>query len=194
MGIKNDINSTYISEYIEMNRLSLLGSSRTSVGNPSYTATSSGITYTVSNNTGQNGTLALLTTALNSYLLTASDFNNVINGTYNYLTTTNVTNAYSSSPALGLISLNAGLQLNIKFNASNTGASTLNIDSIGAVNIKKFISTGKISLEANDIVINCIHNLIYDGTDWVLLNPVNINYERFSAVDIFKYNNLGGAL
>jgi len=72
---KYDLPSTYVSEMVEYNRLYLLGASRTSTGNPSFTSTSSSTTYTVSDNSGDNGMLVLLQTALASYLFTANDFN-----------------------------------------------------------------------------------------------------------------------
>ena len=73
--MKYDLPNTYMSEYVEYQRLFILGNSRTSTGNPSFTSTSSGVTYTVSANTGENGMLALLKAALSDYLVSASDWN-----------------------------------------------------------------------------------------------------------------------
>ena len=78
MATKYDLPATYVSEMIEYNTLYLKGSTRTSTGNPSFTSTSSTTTYTVSDNSGENGLLVLLQTALADYIITASDYN-VIN-------------------------------------------------------------------------------------------------------------------
>jgi hypothetical protein len=172
--VKADLNNTYLGEYVEYNRLFLLGSSRTSTGNPTFTSTSSSQTYTVSDNGGENSMLGLLQTALNSYMITASYINSITNGTYNYITTTNVSNAYAATPTTNLVSYNEHLTFNVRFNASNTGASTINIDSLGIKSLKKQTIVGKIALATGDIIANNMYTIVYDGTDFILVNPSNI--------------------
>lgn len=73
MSAKFDIPNSMIQELIKHQELLL--KTRTSTGNPSFTSTSSSVTYTVSDNTGENGLMALLKTALSQYMVTANDWN-----------------------------------------------------------------------------------------------------------------------
>ena len=61
-----------------------------------------------------------------------------------------------------------------KFLAANTitGAATINVNTLGAKNIKKPGSSGKVDLVAGDIVAGIIYNIIYDGTDFIILGGV----------------------
>jgi hypothetical protein len=54
----------------------------------------------------------------------------------------------------------------IKFGNANTGSSTLNVNSIGALTIKKNVST---NLAASDIAAGQIKILVYDGTNLQLI-------------------------
>lgn len=60
-----------------------------------------------------------------------------------------------------------------KFTIANTTACTLNLSSLGAKSIKKYVSgsSTKAELETGDIVANETCFIVYDGTDFVLLNP-----------------------
>jgi hypothetical protein len=60
-----------------------------------------------------------------------------------------------------------------KFTIANTTACTLNLNSLGAKSIKKYVSgsSTKAELETGDIVANQTCFIVYDGTDFVLLNP-----------------------
>ena len=51
---------------------------------------------------------------------------------------------------------------------ANTGASTLNVNSQGAVAIKKLVST---ALAANDILAGQLVEVIFDGTNFQIVNP-----------------------
>jgi hypothetical protein len=53
--------------------------------------------------------------------------------------------------------------------ATNTGACTLNINAIGAKSVTK---QGTTALAAGDIVLNGIVQVVYDGTQFQILNPV----------------------
>ena len=86
MTTKFDLPNTLVGEYAEYQRLYLLGNGRTTTGNPSFTSSSSSITYTVSNNTGQNGMLLLLQTPLNDFLIRAVDWNGKVNTTGSAMT------------------------------------------------------------------------------------------------------------
>jgi hypothetical protein len=56
--------------------------------------------------------------------------------------------------------------------ATNTGAATINLNSLGAKSITKFGST---ALAAGDILIGQVHLIEYDGTRFQLLNPNSLS-------------------
>jgi len=90
--------------------------------------------------------------------------------------------------ATGSNALFAGYFIIFKPATNNTGASTLNVaSSDGAVDIKKITSGAKAALAAGDLDSDTYAELIFDGTDWVLLNPPCTTY---SAGD-FKLDDLG---
>lgn len=72
----------------------------------------------------------------------------------------------TTSPAYGPLAANQ--RVRVKWNQSSA-APTLNRDSIGAINVKVYSATGaKIPAQ---VFANCLNDLEYDGTDWVVLNP-----------------------
>jgi len=56
------------------------------------------------------------------------------------------------------------MEVTFKAEANNTGATTLNIDAVGAVNV--FEASDISALDANDIRNTMIVRLVYDGTQW----------------------------
>ena len=79
---------------------------------------------------------------------------------------------YTASPSPAITAYATGSEFNLKVNADNTGASTLNISAVGAKNIKKYDGAGsKLDLEAGDLQQDQYYKVIYDGTDFILDNP-----------------------
>ncbi len=73
--------------------------------------------------------------------------------------------------ATGSDSLFTGYFIIFKPATNNTGASTLNVaSSDGAVDIKKIDTGAKAALAANDLDSDTYAELIFDGTDWIMLN------------------------
>ena len=95
----------------------------------------------------------------------------VQDGTFAYLTSVAGTNTITALAALSMNALVAGQVFRFIVAATNTTAVTLNINSIGAKSITK---NGTTTLTANDLVINSIVEVIYDGTQFQLVNPANI--------------------
>jgi len=62
-----------------------------------------------------------------------------------------------------------GMVINFKANTVNTGAATINVNSLGAKSIVKGVST---ALADGDIAALSLNTLIYDGTNFVLQNPI----------------------
>lgn len=76
---------------------------------------------------------------------------------------TQVSAGVYTSTILGVASYSAGDSYVIKFDSANDGASTININSIGAVNIYKNTTT---PLSSGDIKTNQEITIVYDGTNF----------------------------
>lgn len=66
------------------------------------------------------------------------------------------------------IALTDGAQIAFTVNATNTGASTLNVDSTGAVALQKVKGT---DLSAGELLVNCVYTATYDSAStaaWVI--------------------------
>jgi len=65
------------------------------------------------------------------------------------------------------------LQPHMKFqvisSAANTDATTMNINSLGAKDIKKKSGTSLAALAANDLIAGQVYEIVYDGTQFQLL-------------------------
>lgn len=94
----------------------------------------------------------------------------VQDGAFAYLTSVAGTNTVTALAALSMNTLTAGQVFRFIVAATNTGSVTLNINSIGAKSITK---NGATTLTANDLVINSVVEVIYDGTQFQLINPAN---------------------
>jgi hypothetical protein len=83
-------------------------------------------------------------------------------------------NAYTATTARAITGYYKGLRICGKANHTNTGASTLNVNGLGAVAIRKQAST---ALVAGDIVSGQYYDFAYDATNgWFqLLNPSTVS-------------------
>lgn len=91
-------------------------------------------------------------------------------GTLDYAADTGAANAYLVAPTPAYTAYTTGAKVKFKPTNNNTGASTINVSSLGAKNIKLLDGTDP---TRNQINTNSIHELVYDGTNYVLLNPAN---------------------
>lgn len=82
------------------------------------------------------------------------------------------TNTITGSMTPDLTSYSNGMMVIFTPANNSTGAATINIDSLGAKNIVKGDGT---ALESGDLQASTVHFLIYDGTNFVLLNPLSFN-------------------
>lgn len=102
---------------------------------------------------------------------------NAIRGsTYFYGTSSSSANTYTATIANA--ALITGQIFYIKFSNTNTGSSTLNINSLGAKSIKTNFG---IDLVASQLPTLTPAVLLYDGTNFILQNPAN-NTIGFTAV------------
>ncbi len=116
------------------------------------------------------------------------------NGTYWGYTTAGSANTYTLVTSPVITSYAADMFYYIKVNASNTGASTINVDSVGAKNIKKYSGSGIADLTANDLEANGIYTIVYDGTQFILIggglaDTTSVTTQtNINAADIFLLN------
>ena len=75
---------------------------------------------------------------------------------------------YLVALAPGLTGYVAGQQYYFFANTVNTGAATINIDGLGAQTIEKRAAT---TLADGDILASAIAHIVYDGTNFQLMNP-----------------------
>lgn len=76
------------------------------------------------------------------------------------------TDTYAVTVAPAIIAYSTDIVYYIKFANSNTGASTLNVSSVGAVAIKKADGAVLVPLDAGDIKTTIIYQLVYDGVQF----------------------------
>jgi hypothetical protein len=104
----------------------------------------------------------------------------VQDSTLTYLTSVAGTNAITASAPIVMTAYAAGQTFRFIASASNTGATTININSIG---LKSITRDGTTALVAGDLVSGGAYQLIYDGTQFQLTNSSNASVQvtSFSA-------------
>lgn len=91
----------------------------------------------------------------------------VQDGSIIYLTSVSGTNTITATAPLSMAAYAAGQLFNFKAAGGNTGAVTININSLGAKSIKKFTS---VDLASGDIATGSIVTIVYDGTNFQIVN------------------------
>jgi hypothetical protein len=81
---------------------------------------------------------------------------------------TGTANAIILTPTIPAVSYSAGLSLAFLVAAKNTGATTVNVSGIGAVNIYKESPTGPIALTGGELVTGNLVTMRFDGTRFQL--------------------------
>ena len=91
-------------------------------------------------------------------------------GSETYATSTGSANAYVLTLSPVPTALVAGQRFSFLANFGNTGAATLNVNSLGAKNIYKV--NGATALASGDIASGQLVTVAYDGTQFQLLSPI----------------------
>lgn len=113
----------------------------------------------------------------------------VQDGVLTYLTTVSGSDTITAVGAVGMTAYATGQVFSFIAAGNNTGAATLNINSIGAKAITK---NGTTALVADDIVLGQVVNVFYDGTRFQLTTKVSPTYSGLSTVNgIVKGNGSG---
>ncbi len=84
-----------------------------------------------------------------------------------YFTDTGAANAYVATPAPAWTSYTAGAALYVKIANANTGTSTINVNALG---VKNILNQDGSNLEANALRAGNVYGLLYDGTQFELVN------------------------
>lgn len=115
--------------------------------------------------TGSNGATALNTLKQQVDTLVVTGTTNTTIGVYSL----NVTGVNTYVGTVAGLTLFGGQKLNITFVNSNTGASTLNINSLGAKPIKITGVGGKRDPMEGELIAGATYQVQYDGTDYVII-------------------------
>lgn len=97
-------------------------------------------------------------------------WHNDINGS---VATTGSANAYVMAANQTLSAYYDGLVLAFEANFTNTGAATVNVDGLGAKSIKKMGDASLTDLAADDIESGRRYVIIYDGTQFQAMSPLD---------------------
>lgn len=92
----------------------------------------------------------------------------IINSVYNYAADAGANDTYAISLPTSPGSYVTGATFRFKANTANTGACTLNVNTLGAISIKKSYNN---DLVDGDIKANQLVEVVYDGTNFQLLSP-----------------------
>lgn len=95
--------------------------------------------------------------------------------------------AYAGCPTVSIASYTTGMEVRVLVNTSNSAAATFNLCTIGAKTIKKTQGGITTDLEDDDIRANQYIWIVYDGTNFQLLNPAS-NYQT----QYFRWTLHGG--
>lgn len=87
-----------------------------------------------------------------------------------YIADTAANDTYLVAPLPAYTAYAIGMRINFKATTANTGACTLNVNGLGAKDIKKDVST---SLDTGDILANQIVTVVYDGTNFQLISVIS---------------------
>src|SRR6187401_2740551 len=82
------------------------------------------------------------------------------------ITTGGTANAQTFTSGVAYTTVPTGLTVRLKVGVTNTGATTLNMDGIGAVAIK---DQAGLDIGANALLLGRYVDLLYNGTNWILL-------------------------
>ncbi len=96
---------------------------------------------------------------------------NVQNSLFVYAADAQGSDTYAITLTPAPVSYATGLKVDFKANTANTGASTLNVNGLGAKTIKKNVSQ---DLATGDILASQILQVIYDGTNFQLQSRASI--------------------
>lgn len=100
------------------------------------------------------------------------------------ITTTGSSNAYVLTTGLSLAAYVSGQAFKIKTNFANTGAATINVDTLGA---KSIVKNGSTALASGDLASGQVYEIAYDGTNFQLVGK----FGQTEDADLYSFAALG---
>ena len=88
--------------------------------------------------------------------------------------------AYTLTPSPALTALAANQRFRVKFHAANSGAATLAVSGLAATGIKVYDALG--NKVDTTLAANQLADLEYDGTHWVLVDPMPATTSKLQAI------------
>jgi len=138
-------------------------------GVPDASTTQKGIVEKATSAETQAGTDAGGTTA--PLFAAPSDIaKNVQNQQHVYAADAVGTDAYAITLAPAVAAYAAGQRFSFKAGTANTAACTLNVNALGAKDIKKYVDGAIAALETGDIIATMIVDVEYDGTQFIMVS------------------------
>lgn len=92
-------------------------------------------------------------------------------GSVNYAASTTAANTYTATLAPAPTAYTTGMPVRILFTNANTGAATINLNSLGA---KSIVTSAGAALAAGQIAAGMMVTLVYDGTNFQITNPIQV--------------------
>jgi len=88
--------------------------------------------------------------------------------TWTAFTTAGTSGTYTLTPNPAITAYAAGQKFSVTFSAASSATNTINVSGLGAKSLKMYDSTG--TKVASSFALNQVSDIVYDGTDFVLLN------------------------
>lgn len=108
--------------------------------------------------------------------------------TYDYAADAGGTDAYAITVAPIPTAYVTGQVFRFKANTANTGTATLNVNSLGALTLKKPSASGYTNLETGDILANQLVEVMYNGTDAVVTSTLS---SALSSTGLYYSQTIG---
>lgn len=104
-----------------------------------------------------------------------------------YADTSGTANTYTAALNPALSSYTSGVALAVKINAANTGASTINVNGLGA---KSILNSKGAALVAGKLVVGGVYTLRYNGTAFILQGEGG-DYGTATAAEVLAGRTIG---
>lgn len=105
----------------------------------------------------------ITTSGITASNITSTNITSLKNVTSTIVTTAGGTTTYTLTPSPAITAYATGQEFLIKMNATNTGASTINVSGLGAKSLTK---GGATALASSDLLIDAVYKIVYDGTQF----------------------------
>jgi len=107
-------------------------------------------------------------------------------------TTGGTSTVYTLTPSPAISAYTTGQSFSVTINAVPGASPTLNVSGVGAKNFKYYNAQGsKIFVDASSVIANWVSDVVYDGTDLVLMSPLNRALPSGTQKAIFGYGRTG---